>query len=211
MERSRKIPTNAGDPFRDHSAFMIPRLLLAAMLLWCANHAMASDQPAQGSEKQEREQQAKALFLYNFANFVEWPDEAFTAPDDPIRLCLFGDIPFVSFLKKVDGTLIGERRLDIQKATRIEQIDEGCHILFVGDEQRVLLPEFWKQIKYLYVLSVGEQTEFTERGGIINILRTTDRVQFAVNISNAIANGLFISSDLLALARVIRENTRQQP
>lgn len=211
MAPLRKISTNAGDPFRDRSAFLIPQLLLAAMLLWCAGLVMASDQNLQGSEKQEREQQAKALFLYNFANFVEWPDEAFTAPDDPIRLCLFGDIPFVSFLKKVDGTLIGERRLNIQKATRIEQIDEGCHILFVGDEQRVLLPEFWKQIKYLYVLSVGEQSEFTERGGIINILRTTDRVQFAVNISNAIANGLFISSDLLALARVIRENTRQQP
>ncbi|MCG8668409.1 MAG: YfiR family protein [Pseudomonadales bacterium] len=159
-------------------------------------------------EYQKREHQAKALFLYNFANFVEWPTEAFEKPKDPITLCLFGNIPFGNFLDSVNGTLIGERPLTVQRTQDMADIADGCHILFVGDEQRVLLPEFWNQIKYLYVLSVGEQNQFTQRGGIINILRTTDRVQFDVNISNAIANGLFISSDLLALARTIRENTR---
>lgn len=156
----------------------------------------------------QKEYRAKALFLYNFANFVEWPAEAFTTPEDAILLCLFGNIPFDTFLDNMNGTLIGNRPLRIIRAREIDQIVQGCHILFVGDEQRVLLPEFWRQIKYLYVLSVGEQSAFTERGGIINILRTTDRVQFEVNISNAVANGLFISSDLLALARQIRQNTQ---
>ena len=32
-------------------------------------------------------------------------------------------------------------------------------------------------------------------------------MQFEVNIENALANGLFLDSDLLALARVIKRNT----
>ncbi len=158
-------------------------------------------------EAQQREYQAKALFLYNFANFVSWPEKAFKTNEEPIHMCLFGDLPFGTILDNVDGTLIGDRNLKITRTNTISEIAEGCQILFIGDERRALLPEFWKQIKYIYVLSRGEQKEFTTRGGIINILRTTDRVQFEVNISNAIKNGLFISSDLLALAREIRRNT----
>lgn len=154
------------------------------------------------------EYQVKALFLYNFANFVEWPDSAFEAKEAPIRLCLYGDVPFGIFLDEVEGTLIGERELLINRADNLEDIKNGCQILFVGDDKKVILPTFWDQIKYLYVLSIGEEKGFASKGGIVNILRTTDKVQFEVNISNAITNGLFISSDLLNLARRIRENTQ---
>ncbi len=86
-------------------------------------------------------------------------------------------------------------------------LKSGCQILFVGADQRTRLPELWKHINYLYVLSMGEQQGFADSGGIVNILRTTDQVQFEINISNALSNGLFISSDLLSLAREIKENT----
>ena len=170
------------------------------MLLLTSSIVLAND-------SQQKEYQAKALFLYNFANFVTWPDEAFDDNVQPIHMCLFGEIPFGTILDAVDGTLIGDRPLKITRTNKIRDIAEGCQILFVGDERRALLPEFWKQIKYIYVLSVGEQERFTANGGIINIMRTTDRMQFDVNISNAIDNGLFISSDLLMLAREIRRNT----
>ena len=156
---------------------------------------------------QQKEYQAKALFLYNFANFVTWPEEAFKENSQPIHMCLFGEIPFGTILDAVNGTLIGDRPLKITRTNKIKDIAEGCQILFVGDERRALLPEFWKQIKYIYVLSVGEQEKFTVNGGIINIMRTTDRMQFDVNITNAMKNGLFISSDLLMLAREIRRNS----
>lgn len=44
-----------------------------------------------------KEYQVKALFLYNFANFVEWPDEAFPHADSPLKMCLYGAVPFGSF------------------------------------------------------------------------------------------------------------------
>jgi hypothetical protein len=92
-------------------------------------------------------------------------------------------------------------------ADNIGDISDGCHILFVDQTQKVLLPKLWKEIKYLYVLSIGEKEGFADKGGIINIIRTNDNVQFEINISNALANGLFIGSDLLSLAREIKRNT----
>ena len=164
----------------------------------------ASDQSDQA------EYQVKALFLYNFANFVEWPQGAFKSPQEPIRLCLFGQVPFGGFLETVDGTLIGDRELKVVLTSTIEEIRRGCHILFVGEDKKVQLPTFWNEIQYVYVLSIGEEKGFTERGGIVNIMRTTDQVQFEINISNALEKGLFISSDVLSLAREIKRNTESQ-
>ena len=41
------------------------------------------------------EYQVKAVFLFNFAKFVEWPATAFKSANEPIRICLLGQNPFV--------------------------------------------------------------------------------------------------------------------
>ena len=156
------------------------------------------------------EHQVKALFLYNFANFIDWPKDAFRNESDSIRMCLFGNVPFGGFLDVVNGTLIGDRRLQVFRTVELKNIKTGCHILFVGEDQKVNLPSFWNQIQYTYVLSIGEEQNFTDRGGIVNIMRTTDQVQFEINISNADANELRIGSDILSLAREIKRNLAVQ-
>ena len=63
----------------------------------------------------------------------------------------------------------------------------------------------------MYVLSVGERKGFAEKGGVINIVRTADEIQFDINLATAMANGLLVSSDLLSLARdVKRLNTTEK-
>jgi hypothetical protein len=166
-----------------------------------------SDQ-SYSDESKMAEYQMKALFLYNFANFVDWPNGAFKSRSEKITMCLYGDVPFGEFLDAVDGTLIGDRELTLRRTTEFSDIKNGCHILFVGEDQKVRLPTFWDEIKYIYVLSIGEEQGFAERGGIVNIMRTTDQVQFEINVSNAIKNGLFIGSDILSLARDIKRNTQ---
>lgn len=178
-------------------------LMLSALLTGLLPMTSAANE----EDSRFAEYQIKALFLYNFANFVEWPKGAFKTRDEAIRLCLFGDVPFSGFLETVNGTLIGDRELQVQPTVSIEEIRRGCHILFVGEDKKVSLPTFWNEIQYVYVLSIGEEEGFTERGGIVNIMRTTDQVQFEINISNALDKGLFISSDVLSLAREIKRNT----
>lgn len=159
----------------------------------------------------EAEQHVRAQFVYNFANFVEWPEDAFVDAKAPLNICLFGQVHFAPYLYTFNGALIGARALAVQHSTSIEKIRSGCHILYVGQDERVRLPDFWQKIEYLYVLSVGNRDDFANKGGIINIFRTGDRMRFDVNIENALINGLFLDSDLLALARVIKRNTVPTP
>ncbi|TVP55805.1 MAG: YfiR family protein [Halomonadaceae bacterium] len=177
-----------------------PLLLLLAVLL--CGFPVASAQSLEGSD-QAREFQVKALFLYNFANFVEWPPEAFRGAEAPLRMCLFGAVPFGEFLDVVNGVNIRDRTLAVIRTTSSEDIRRGCHILFVGIDRQDRLKEFFADVNHLFVLSVGNTQGFAEQGGVINIFRTRDRQQFEINLNRALENGLFISSDLLSLARII--------
>lgn len=145
-----------------------------------------------------------ALFIYNFVNFVEWPDVAFNETDSAINVCWYGESAASSFLQTMDGTLIVNRRLNTVISEEIQKLKTGCHVLFVEASRRAVLPDFWRNINYLFVLSVGEQQEFTEKGGIIRIVRTADQLEFDANINNAKEAGIFLSSDLLHLARKIK-------
>lgn len=182
-----------------HSLFSrISIVLLSLWALLSPAYAYATD-----AAQKEKEFHVKALFLYNFANFVEWPEDAFTTPDSKLTMCLYGSVPFGGFLDTVDGTRIKARRLKIIRTSDAEEIKPGCHILFVGTDQLDLIHSLFQNLNHLYVLSIGNVEGFTDQGGIVNILRTRDNQKFEINLAKAIENGLLIDSDLLNLARII--------
>lgn len=178
---------------------------LIAKLVLSAFCCFALLGPVSASDKTEENAQLTALFLYNFVNFSQWPDEAFETAASPIKMCLYGHIPFMTYLDSVNGTEIGKRKLDVFRTKELDEIRDGCHVLFVSEDRRAELPNFWKDINYYYVLSVGEQDAFTERGGIINIMRTQDQLTFDISVRNALEAGLFLESDLLDLAREVEQ------
>jgi len=159
--------------------------------------------------QQNSEDQVKSLFLYNFANFVEWPDSAFSKADSPLHLCLYGEAEFAAFMMFLDETMIGDRILRITHTSNIEVIEAGCHVLFVDYDKSQELQDLFQRIEYQYVLSMGEQSDFLDQGGIVHVMKTKERFSFDIDISSALKNGLFIDSDLLNLAREVKYHTSQ--
>mgnify|MGYP000016099731 FL=1 len=152
----------------------------------------------------EGEKQVRAMFVYNFANFVEWPRKAFKRSNSPLQVCLLGDVPFAGYLEPMSGTLIGDRELKVVITSNEKKIKGRCHILFVGDDQKQVMKKLSRSKKYIYILSVSEQKGFIESGGIVNIIDQSQKISFDIDLDNAKRRGLFISSDLLSLARNIK-------
>jgi len=152
----------------------------------------------------EGEKQVRAMFVYNFANFVEWPKKAFSRANSPLQVCLLGDVPFADYLQPMSGTLIGDRELLVSITHNEKKFKGRCHILFVGDDQKIIMKKLYRSKKYVYILSVSEQEGFIESGGIVNIIDQSQKISFDIDLDNAKRRGLFISSDLLSLARNIK-------
>jgi hypothetical protein len=152
------------------------------------------------------EYQVKAAFLYNFAQFVEWSPESFSAADEPIGMCVLGRNPFGSALQDaVRGKAVAGRSLAVREVSDTKQ-GTRCHILFVSAaEQERSLPVL-AELKGRSVLTVGETDRFVAAGGIISLGLRDSRIRFEIDAGAASAAKLKISSKLLSLA----ENARKR-
>lgn len=152
------------------------------------------------------EYRVKAAFLYNFVKFVEWPADAFTSPSDPIRICVLGN-PFGSRLDEtVNGKQVDQRRLQTREIFNIADAS-GCHILFVAGGKKHVA-DILASIKEKPILTVGEGPGFGADGGVIAFRVERDRIRFEINIRAADRARLRISSKLLSLADIVREETK---
>jgi hypothetical protein len=172
---------------------------MALLALGCAAPLLSQDAPSV-------EYQLKAAFLFNFAKFVEWPQDAFQGEKAPITLCVFRHDPFGGALDEViRGKAINNRDL---LARRINELSElkTCQVVFVGDSAEKQLPEVLNSLKGASALLVGESEDFAERGGGIQFFLENNKLRFAINVDAIQRARLQASSKLLALARIVHDN-----
>ena len=93
------------------------------------------------------EYQLKAAFLLNFPNFVEWPPEAFTSPDAPLVVGVFGKDPFEGALNDAASKIIIKGRHVLIRVSSEPVVLRSCHVIFVpasqmrGETGRTQTPE----------------------------------------------------------------------
>ena len=147
----------------------------------------------------------KAGFIYNFANLVQWPANAFAQPDSPIVIGILGEDPFGTVLDRVlAGKRVNGRVFLVKRLKSVVDLKE-CHILFVSSSEIAHLAEAIHFAKGMPILTIGEIPGFAKRGGIINLVLEDNKVHFEVNVEAAKEADLTISSRLLALARIVQD------
>jgi hypothetical protein len=150
-----------------------------------------------------KEYQVKAVFLFNFVQFVEWPPEAFTNIDTPICIGVLGEDPFGTALEEtVRGEIVQNRKLVVQRSRRVEDL-KGCHLMFISKSETERVSGILGDLDPSPVLTVSETQGFAERGGIINLYLAGNKVRFEINLATARRKRLKISSELLSLGKLI--------
>ncbi|MCI0605093.1 YfiR family protein [bacterium] len=152
---------------------------------------------------QSAEYEMKAEFLYNFTQFVQWPENAFSTPNSPFQLCLIGEDPFGRTLdESVTSEFVGKHPIVVR---RIRDVDNtpACHLAFVSAKSDIPFEAVLVTTHEHPVLLVGEDPESAERGGTIAFRFVNRRVQVSVNLSAARSANLKISSKLLRLSTII--------
>jgi hypothetical protein len=151
---------------------------------------------------QDRHYQLKAAFLVNFAQYVEWPADAFPADDSPFVFGVLGDNPFGTAIKDLvaDGVVNGRKAM-VEEYKSVRDI-RRCHILFISDSERSRLPATMRALKGRSILTVSDIPTFGSEGGMIRFV-THDRVRFRINNAAAQEANLSISSKLLRLADAV--------
>jgi YfiR/HmsC-like len=146
------------------------------------------------------EYQLKAVFLFNFSRFVEWPPQAFGDPHDPFAICVLGDNPFGEALDDVvRGKTVANRPIAIRLLSSGEQA-RTCQILFVSASERTSMRGLLEALRNCSVLTVGDTRDFSVNGGMVQFRVRDARVRIEIDADAARKANLRISSRLLSLA-----------
>jgi hypothetical protein len=154
-----------------------------------------------------REYQVKAVFLYNFCQFVEWPEKAFAHADDPFIIGILGENPFDNYLEEtVKGEKANGHSLEVKHFQTVNQISQ-CHILFINLDGKDELKKVLAALESRNILTVGEIANFTKQGGIVRFFTEDNRTRIRINLDAAKKAELTINSKLLKVADVVNSQT----
>jgi hypothetical protein len=165
-------------------------LAIAAWLIVCV---------ARVDARVQLEAEVKAVFLYNFAKYVDWPSAASPGTSATLRVCVPANPAFLSLVREaVRDEVVNGRPLS---ATGLEGLDSAreCDILYVGDGATPDGLAWINAVRGRQTLTVGEGKLVD--GLVIAFVRDQDRLRFDINRAAAVKQNLSISSRLLGLAR----------
>jgi hypothetical protein len=151
-----------------------------------------------------REYTLKALFLYNFGSYIEWPAKAYADDKSPFVIGILGNAPLDATLQEIANTKkIAGRKVVLQRFETVEKL-KPCNILFIprgvpAEQQQAAIDA----MKDKPVLVVGETEGFANRGGAVNFFVEQNKIRFEINTDIAKQQQLKVSAKLLALAKII--------
>ena len=156
------------------------------------------------------EYEVKAAYIYHFTQFIDWPEKAFSSPQDGFNICIMGKNPFgkalIPILKRnYKGHPFNLKFPDNANDAR------NCHLLYLTSNDSKADTAILEKLKDAPVLTVSSQPGFVERGGGIGFLLSDSHVRFSINRTANEHIGIVSSAKLLELAvRVVDKNSSEQ-
>lgn len=152
-----------------------------------------------------QEYQVKAAMVFNIAKYAEWPSDSLGSGSAPLVVCSIGRGPFATALERYQGKTALGHPLALRRLAPGDEPGE-CHVLVISGIEKRYLAGILEQARKKPVLSVSDLPEFAQAGGIIGLVEQEGKVRFEINMKTARQSRVRISSQLLKLARIVRED-----
>ncbi|MEJ0084235.1 MAG: YfiR family protein [Pseudomonadota bacterium] len=141
----------------------------------------------------------KAAFLYRFASYIDWPEDAPAV--GPFVIAVYGAEDVAKQLDELlpKMTVHGRAAL-VRRVTRASELD-GVHILYVGPREPLARSRSVREAAIqLPILIVTDDEKGLDAGGVINFIEVSRNVRFEVSLAAADRARLKIASGLLSVA-----------
>jgi hypothetical protein len=143
------------------------------------------------------ENKIKVSFIYNFAKFINWPEEK--TSNKNFSICTLGGESLYSSLDYLSKTKkINSKTILIRENPSLNKL-KTCNILFVGSSESERLNSILRKLKGFPVLTIGDTEGYEWRGVGINLCKVNKNLRFKINNKVLLNSGLTASSELLKL------------
>lgn len=162
--------------------------VLLLLLLGIANKADAQNE------------KFKALFMYNFTKYIEWPSNM---QNGEFVIGVLGNSPMKTELDIIASKKqIGTQPIKIKTFNSINDIG-ACHILYIPTEKSASLDEAVSKAKGKGILIITDKPGMARRGSGINYVVNGGKQDFEISKSAISAQQLKVNAALYALGNVL--------
>ncbi|MBC8207867.1 MAG: YfiR family protein [Desulfobulbaceae bacterium] len=148
----------------------------------------------------------KAAFVYNFIKFTEWKGNSATVDDGIFDLFVVGEQAIEDAFLSLDGKKVGAHVIRVHFKRTTDSFEDSDVVFVSRTIMRSGLLRVLTAVKGRPILTVGEMSDFTRLGGVINLV-SSDKggVHFEVNRDAASRQQVVISSHILRLATLVED------
>ena len=153
-----------------------------------------------GSSGYDTNAKIKAVYIYNFTKYIEWPKDY---RGTSFVIGVLGDTPLYSELEKISATKkVFDQPIEVKKFTASSDLSK-CHILYIPSGSKEPFSSVVSKIKTYSTLIVTDTPGMATKGSAINFVIMSNRQKFELNESNAVKYNLKVSNSLEALAILV--------
>jgi hypothetical protein len=153
------------------------------------------------------EEDVKAVYVYNFVNFVEWPTSSFKSSSDPFVIGIAGPDNYANILQElVKGETYKGMMIEVRKIGSDTEVSES-HILYI-DKNSSMIDRLISKAASKAILTISDNDHFMHSGGIVRFFIEESKVKVEINQALAQERSLPISAKLLRLAKLYKREDR---
>jgi hypothetical protein len=178
-------------------------LAVSALVLASYRQVGSAQEPAVS-----REYEIKAVYLYHFCRYVEWPKNAVAGDDSMFVIGVLGPNVFGAHLDRLSAQTVNNKKIVVHRFASAKDY-QPCHILFIApdDMTEKRLEQVREKAKNAPLLLVGDTAGFARKGAIINFFIEENVVKFEINPDAAKRAQLKVNAQLFQLpqAKIVKD------
>lgn len=142
---------------------------------------------------QGQTEKVKAMFVYNFTKYVQWPAASQTGT---FLINVYGNSPIFDELVKIsEMKSAGAQPIVVKRVATPSEI-ANPHIIYVSANRQADIDQIIKQVSSKPTLIITESKGMIEKGAAINFILVDNKQRFEIKRDNITGKGLKISSEL---------------
>lgn len=147
-------------------------------------------------------QNVLAALTLNIAKFTTWPELIFKESNNIFNLCVYGDNVVQQSFSNINNKRINNKTIQIINISRLRRLNH-CHLTYISELERTKLIALLLELKDKPILTIGENIDFLQAGGIVGFENIDGKIQLTINLAIIKQSQLVISSRLLKLATIV--------
>jgi len=170
------------------SQYAMKKLFLILLMVFVSSSVTVASET-------EMEYKLKALYITRLADFIVWPD---ITKKKTFKICIDSTDKVAIQLKQIKLDAILNRQVEIINYPS-ETLTSECNFLYISHDKVDL------SLVNTLVFTLSSQTDFAERGGMIEFYIDHGKVRMKANLHAVNQAGLKVSSKLLRLLKIVKQ------